>query len=632
MRERTWLWAGLVLSIGGCQGPAPLAGSTVPPEIVDPTPTPFPEQPSTDVFLDPRVMERPTSLEVDPPPPITGGTLFVPSRGDVAVVADPDRNRIVVVDLVARSVMGETNDLPPGSEPFRAAEDGDGRVHVVLRGTGDVYSFDVDAVADGVRHHVCAMPRGIAFDPDAGSLVVACRSGSLVTLGTDGSVRSTVEVTPDLRDVVVVNGRLFVSTFRAAELLELDRTSGAVLATQRPGVSISPVLVRDEQGGITQATLSPSVAWRTIGLPSGAQPIVAVHQRASDGAVATEPGGYGASGSRCGGGSIVESVVTLYDADGIPRPGASIPSATLAVDVAVSPDGQEVTIVAAGNESGEQAVQTYPFSVLALGDDSGCVFGSGPTNADGSPARIPNAVAAAYDGAGRLLVQQRDPAALYYQGQPISLGGAERFDTGHAVFHANSGSFIACASCHPEGGDDGRVWNFEGIGPRRTPAMHGSLRGTEPFHWDGDMTDLGVLVRQVFSSRMNGPALTTTQVDHLGRWLDHGIAPPAHEATLDGDAAARGRAIFEGEAQCAGCHAGPDLTNNTTVDVGTGGPFQVPSLVGVAYRLPLMHDGLCPTLRARLTDAACGGGEQHGHTAHLSAAQIDDLVAYLETL
>jgi len=43
-----------------------------------------------------------------------------------------------------------------------------------------------------------------------------------------------------------------------------------------------------------------------------------------------------------------------------------------------------------------------------------------------------------------------------------------------------------------------------------------------------------------------------------------------------------------------------------------------------------MHDGCAATLRDRF--GACGGGELHGHTSQLTPAQIDDLVAYLESL
>jgi hypothetical protein len=45
-----------------------------------------------------------------------------------------------------------------------------------------------------------------------------------------------------------------------------------------------------------------------------------------------------------------------------------------------------------------------------------------------------------------------------------------------------------------------------------------------------------------------------------------------------------------------------------------------------------MHDGACPTVRARLIDAACSGGEHHGHTSGLTAGQVNDMVAFLNTL
>jgi hypothetical protein len=38
------------------------------------------------------------------------------------------------------------------------------------------------------------------------------------------------------------------------------------------------------------------------------------------------------------------------------------------------------------------------------------------------------------------------------------------------------------------------------------------------------------------------------------------------------------------------------------------------------------------TLKERFTKAACGGGDNHGKTSHLSAEQVNDLTAYLETL
>ena len=55
-----------------------------------------------------------------------------------------------------------------------------------------------------------------------------------------------------------------------------------------------------------------------------------------------------------------------------------------------------------------------------------------------------------------------------------------------------------------------------------------------------------------------------------------------------------------------------------------------PSLVGVAQSAPYYHDGSAATLRALLHGRASVHGM--GRTSHLGEAEIDDLVAYLETL
>jgi cytochrome c peroxidase len=96
---------------------------------------------------------------------------------------------------------------------------------------------------------------------------------------------------------------------------------------------------------------------------------------------------------------------------------------------------------------------------------------------------------------------------------------------------------------------------------------------------------------------------------------------------------ARGQSLFsDPKVACATCHADALLTNNTTVDVGTGQPLQVPSLRGLSWRAPFMHNGCAPTLADRFSSAACGGGDKHGATSTLTAAQLGDLTAYLESL
>src|SRR6185312_1752077 len=94
------------------------------------------------------------------------------------------------------------------------------------------------------------------------------------------------------------------------------------------------------------------------------------------------------------------------------------------------------------------------------------------------------------------VAQTREPASLVFLGSPTSqevvtavpLGGPSVYDSGHTMFHRDAGMGIACASCHVEGQEDGRVWHFTPTGARRTQALDVGLANTAPFHWDGDMT------------------------------------------------------------------------------------------------------------------------------------------------
>jgi len=270
-------------------------------------------------------------------------------------------------------------------------------------------------------------------------------------------------------------------------------------------------------------------------------------------------------------------------------------------------------------------------------DDVGAAPGTSNCMFPFSTMDVPGqAVATALTPDGRLVVQSREPAVVTVMRLPdgivenqIPLGGQSMQDTGHDIFHRDAGGGIACASCHAEGGEDGHVWTFAGFGPRRTQALHVGLRDTEPFHWEGDKRDMSMLMEDVFVARMGGVHQSPERLAALASWL-FTLTPPAPVRSATDEAAARGKVVFEGAAQCGNCHTGTALTNNETVDVGTGGAFQVPSLVGVAYRAPFVHDGCAPTLRDRF-DASCGG-DAHGNVADLSDTEIDDLVAYLETL
>ena len=65
------------------------------------------------------------------------------------------------------------------------------------------------------------------------------------------------------------------------------------------------------------------------------------------------------------------------------------------------------------------------------------------------------------------------------------------------------------------------------------------------------------------------------------------------------------------------------------MSVGTCGTFQVPPLVGVGWRTPLMHNGCASTIDERFTKCATPG---HGDVTSLSPQNVSDLTMYLEGL
>jgi mono/diheme cytochrome c family protein len=564
--------------------------------------------------FDPRVHEAVVTRSAGPPP-IRGGTLLALRDGHRVVVSDPDRRRIVVVDLdrpADRAIVGQLAGLPHGAEPGRSVEDAAGRVHTVVLGVGAVVDFDPADAARASRRAVCPAPRGIAYDASADALHVACADGELVTLPASGGAPTRrVMLDRDLRDVVIAGGRLYVTRFRAAEVLALS-ASGAVEAR----IPLPSLRESDTAHGAR-------VAWRAQALPDGR--LAVLHQRATEAEVHPAPGGYGGFPGGCSG--IVKSAISLVR--GIEAElGPQLADAPLPVDLALErgPTGvARLAVVAAGNQAGHRAVVVEDGARLARSE---CLSGQRSFERTS----LPNAIAATFASEQRLVVQLREPSRLVVLGSDgeqrteVSLGGVSTFDTGHAIFHAATARGIACASCHPEGGDDGHVWNIASFGRRRTPALH-SLEGTAPFHWSGDMPDMRTLMREVFERRMGGQGVDGSRADAVQAWLERLRPPPGR--TVDPEAVARGRALFEGSAQCANCHSGERLTSGRNEDVGTGGAFQVPSLIGVASRLPVMHDGCATTLLARF-DPACGG-DRHGRIPR-DPGQQSDLIAYLESL
>jgi hypothetical protein len=579
-----------------------------------------------------------TDPPVEPYPswgvPISGGTLLVMADRRHAVAADPDRDRVVVADVDAGTVV-HTIALSPGDEPGRVVEDGAGRVHVALRRGGALVTIDPLAGTVVARRAVCAEPRGVAWDAATDLVHVACTDGQLVTFAAaGGDATRRLQLDRDLRDVVVAGDRLVVTRFRTVGILTVD-AAGTVVGRTAPPIAQRPAFVAtpDNPEGVTDSVAA--VAWRAIALPDGR--VVISHQRHVEAPLGTgtsEDGdGYGGPGGGCGV-SPIETALTVVSPDGVPRSIPPLLVGPLAVDVAMSPAGELISVAVAGTGT----VHTFWAGALAITDDQPCP----PTEAEAMPTihdRLGAPTSIAYVDDGRIAIFYPESPALVVQGitgggseplRMIRLPGEVGYDAGRETFHMTTSAGLACASCHPEGRDDGQVWSFDVLGERRTQSVAGNILARAPYHWTGDQVDLDMLISVVFQGRMGGEPRSLAQREALGRWLDRIPAPAPIVGAVE--AIERGRALFESaEVGCAACHNGPLYTNNQKFDVGTGELVKVPSLRGIAARPPFLHTGCAPTLEARLTDP-CGGGDRHGVTSQLTAEQRADLVTFLESL
>lgn len=550
-----------------------------------------------------------------PPPAISGGTMLVLSDSRV-VIADADRDRVHVVSISPARYEADVL-FEAGAEPGRSVEGSNGLVHVVLRGAGDVASIDSFSGDILDRRHLCTDPRGIAFDEASARLFVACADGTLVAMPEDANAGEVERrfIDPDLRDIVIDDGTLLISRLRSAEVLEVSMAGLVEIGRRSPQASSSA---------------QPTVAWRMIGLEPGR--VAMLHQLSSTDPVRLsmpededkdkhdDEGGD--SGSPYGGGFCESPIVSpgISTWDGLDEASTTqLGGSGPAVDFAMGPDGQ-FAIAVAGAPDGEPDVRFDTSEDPCFGFEGG--FGAVST--PGQP------VSVAYLPDGRLLVQSREPSALYVYDTELSheltieLSGKSRFDTGHDLFHVATSAQIACASCHPEGTDDGHVWQFEQIGARRTQSPEVGLEGSAPFHWDGDMDDFQTLSNEVYTHRMGGAMQSDARSAAFQGWLFAAVRAPAG-TEVDESLRAQGEALFVDHG-CATCHSGSRMSNETTVEF-RGKRLQVPSLRRVALRPPYMHDGRAEDLRTAVLDMLDATAPEFSY----SGQDVDAIVTYLRT-
>ena len=221
--------------------------------------------------------------------------------------------------------------------------------------------------------------------------------------------------------------------------------------------------------------------------------------------------------------------------------------------------------------------------------------------------------------------------------------------------------YLSCASCHLDGGSDGRVWDFTQVGEglRNTIDLVGKAGvGHGNVHWTANFDEIqdfendirfqfsgkGFMRESFFEDTGDplGPPKTRKSVDldslamyvaSLDRFPDSPYRQPDGARTA---AAERGHAVFL-ERACWMCHAGATFTDGLRHDVGTlrpssglglgvplaGAGIDTPTLKNLWDTDPYLHDGSAATLAEALLTP------EHVGEPPLSQEDEDDLVAYL---
>ncbi len=242
----------------------------------------------------------------------------------------------------------------------------------------------------------------------------------------------------------------------------------------------------------------------------------------------------------------------------------------------------------------------------------------------------------------------------------------------------NQDGYISCATCHIDGGEDGRVWDrgAHGEGLRNTISLLGrggptsGESGHGRIHWSGNFDEIqdfehdmrttfggqGFLADEDFETENRSHPLGGTkaglnpELDALAAYVSsltevpnspfRNGGPENNTSTLTSQAI-NGKLVFQ-RLNCGSCHGGPNFTDSgqgILHDIGTiqatsgsrlGQPLlgiDTPTLRGLWESAPFLHNGSAPTLKDLLI--ALPMDSLHGQAAALESADQDDLIAYL---
>lgn len=592
-------------------------------------------------------------------------------------VVNQDNDSVGVVDAVTNSRLAE---IAVGTAPRGVAIAPDGRVWVTTKSgsTINVLSPSTLSVAQTITLPAGSQPFGIVFSPAANvAFVVLEGSGTLLKLdGSTGSVLGTLAVGTSPRHVAIdgAGTNVYVSRF---------------ITPRQPGEETAVVPIQVSIGGeVVVVNASGMNVVRTIALRHSDK-LDAENQGGGVpnylGAVAISPDGTSAivpskqdniargtlrSGANITFQNTVRAISSRIDLVGqaedyahrIDHDNSSVASAAV-----YEPNG--VYAFVALETSRQVAVVDVYASRELFRFDVGRAPQGLAISPDGTHLFVSNFMDRTL-GVFDLTNLQTRAQWNVVQVAAVQSIGTEKLTaavlTGKQLFYdardtrLARDAYMSCATCHNDGGQDGRVWDLTGMGEglRNTINLKGPGAAFGRLHWSANFDEVqdfegqirtlgggtGLMADADFNAGTRSQPLgdpkagLSADLDALAAYvasLNQFARSPNRNA--DGTlttAAAAGRNIFRRE-NCAACHSGTAFTDSSTNvlhDIGTlkptsgsrlGGPLtgiDTPTLRGVWQSAPYLHDGSAATLADAVT--------AHNGVS-LTSSDLSTLVAYL---
>ena len=582
--------------------------------------------------------------------------LFEPRAGANARVwtVNPDTASVAVIDAITRTKLAEP---ATGEGPRTLALAPDGRVWVTCVDAAQISILSPSTLSSVATVNLPrgSRPFGIAFAPDGSAAWVACEgSGALLKLNpTTGATIATAALGQNVRHVAVSadSTRVLVSRFVTPPVPGEDTASpqttvgttkfgGEVVVVNASNATINRTTILEHSERVDTATSArgiPNYLGAAAISPDGLSAWIPSKQDniklgvLRKGTGLTHDQTIRAIASRIDLSTLAETTSARLDFDNAGMPSAAVFDPTGSYLYVALEASREIAVCDARRG---QIIQRFfagrAPQGLTLSPDGATLFVQNfmsRTVTVHDVSRIQNGGDQPVGTAATVATVANERLS------PQVLLGKQHF---YDAFDPRLAlqSYISCASCHNDGGQDGRTWDLTGFGEglRNTITLrgHGGM-AQGPLHWSANFDEVqdfegqirnlsggtGFLSDSDFaatSAPLGAPkAGRSADLDALAAYVASLQATPTSPArnsdgTLTADAVL-GEQIFRAQ-NCAACHSGSQFTNSGTAmhDIGTLRPssgarlggtlsgLDAPSLRGAWATAPYLHDGRAATI------------------------------------